>query len=96
MSTQTIVEPASTEGPAHRSLDLQVERLDRLISEVETRVEDQEAYVREVTLVAGSTAVPRFELQRLQLLVALLREGRQRLFDAACALRLPAAPSASG
>ena len=77
-------------------LELQVERLDRLIAEVETRLEDQEAYVREVTLVADSSAVPSFELQKLQLLAALLREGRKRLSDAACAIRLPAAPSASG
>jgi hypothetical protein len=96
VSIQTIVERASTEEPRHRPVDLQVERLDRLIAEVEIRLEDQEAYVREVTLVAGSTAVPSFELQRLQLLAALLREGRKRLSDAASAIMLPAAPSASG
>ena len=63
-------------------LPLQIERLDRLIGEAETRLEEQEAYVREVALVSGSTAVASFELQKMQLLVALLREGRQRLSDA--------------
>ena len=41
-----------------------MERFDRLIAEAETRLEEQEAYVREVALVSGSTAVASFELQR--------------------------------
>jgi hypothetical protein len=95
MSTQFIVESADTPQTAHRSLAVQIERLDRLIAEAETRLEDQEAYVREVSLVSGSTAIASFELQKLQLLVALLREGRARLSDNSCVVRMPAAPSAS-
>ena len=81
MSTQTIVESTGIQASAHRSPAVQIERLDRLISEVETRLEDQEAYVREVSLVSGSTAVASFELQKLHLLIAILREGRERLSD---------------
>jgi hypothetical protein len=63
---------------------MQIERLDRLIREAETRLEEQEAYVREVSLVSGSTAVASFELEKMHLLVALLREGRKRLSDDSC------------
>ena len=68
-----------------RSAALQIERLDQLIREAERRLEEQEAYVREIALVSGSTAVASFELHKMHLLVALLREGRQRLSDASCA-----------
>ena len=79
MSAQTIVEHISMPGAAHRSPATQIERLDRLIAEAETRLAEQEAYVREVALVSGSTAVASFELQKMHLLIALLREGRERL-----------------
>jgi len=93
MSTQIAVEGTSTQGLVRRSPAVQLERFDQLIIEAETRLQDQEDYVREVSLVSGSTAVASFELQKLQLLVALLREGRTRL----CADESvkPAAPSAS-
>jgi hypothetical protein len=81
MSTQTYVERSSTEGSAHRSPALQIERLDRLIGMAETRLAEQEAYVRGVALVSGTTAVASFELEKMRLLVALLREGRERLAD---------------
>ena len=61
---------------------LQIERYDRLIEEAETRLAEQEAYVREVALVSGSTAVASFELQKMHLLIALLREGRRAAPDA--------------
>ena len=82
-----------------------MERIDRLIEVAESRLEEQEAHVREVALVSGSTAVASFELQKMHLLVALLREGRQRLGRGAIASQVrcrpasgirPAAPSASG
>jgi hypothetical protein len=79
MSAQYIVKRASTEGSAQRWHAMQIERLDRLIQEAETRREEQEAHVREVSLVSGSTAVASFELQKMHLLIALLREGRGRL-----------------
>jgi hypothetical protein len=81
MSTQTYVERSSTEGSAYRSPALQIERYDRLIEAAETRLAEQEAYVREAALVSGSTAVASFMLQKMLLLSALLREGRQRLAD---------------
>jgi hypothetical protein len=81
MSTQIYVERSSTEGPAHRSPALQIERYDKLIEAAETRLAEQEAYVREAALVSGSTAVASFMLQKMHLLIALLREGRQRLAD---------------
>ena len=85
MSTRTTVESANTQGSGPRSAALQIERLDQLIREAQRRLEEQEAYVREIALVSGSTAVASFELHKMHLLVALLREGRQRLSDASCA-----------
>ena len=82
MSTQIYLERSSTEGSAYPSPALQIERYDRLIAAAETRLSEQEAYVREAALVSGSTAVASFMLQKMHLLIALLREGRQRLADA--------------
>ena len=79
MRVQRIEEHASPEGSEHRLLAAQIERLDQLIEMAETRLVEQEAYVREVSLVRGSSDVARFELQRMPLLIALLREGRMRL-----------------
>jgi len=79
MLVQTIDEHGRLEGPETRSAAAQIERLDRLIELAEARLVEQESYMREVGLVSGSTAVASFELQRLHLLVALLREGRERL-----------------
>ena len=97
MSTQTYVEPSST----HRSPAVQIERYDRLIEAAEARLAVQEAYVREVALISDSTAVASFELRKMHLLIALLREGRRRLADAPASeptkrVVKPAAPSASG
>ena len=84
MSTQSIIESADPRDALRRSPSAQIERLDQLIQEAETRLEEQEAYVREIALVSGSTAVASFELNKMQLLIALLREGRQRLSEAPC------------
>jgi hypothetical protein len=84
MSAQTtIVERVSTREPAQRSPVAQIERFDRLIQMAETRLLEQEAYVRNVARVSGSTAVATFELQKMHLLIALLREGRERLAESA-------------
>ena len=95
MSIQTYVEPSST----HRSPAVQIERYDRLIEAAAARLAEQEAYVREVALISGSTAVASFELQKMHLLIALLREGRRRLADAPASEPTkrvkPAAPAAS-
>ena len=82
MSAQTtIVEHVSTREAARRSPVAQIERFDRLIEAAELRLSEQEAYVRNVARVSGSTAVATFELQKMHLLIALLREGRERLVD---------------
>jgi hypothetical protein len=64
---------------ARQSAAPQIERLDRLLAEAERRLAEHEAYVREVSQANGNTAVATFELQRMHLLIALLREGRGRL-----------------
>ena len=82
MSAQTtIVEHVSTREAARRSPVAQIERFDRLIEAAELRLSEQEAYVRNVARVSGSTAVATFELQKMHLLIALLREGRERLVE---------------
>jgi hypothetical protein len=79
MATQHIVESTSSEDTTRPSPAGRLERIDRLIEVAESRLEEQEAHVREVALV--STAVASFELQKMHLLIALLREGRQRLAE---------------
>ena len=83
MSTQTVLESVIVQGSAQRSPAMQIERFDRLIDAAETQLAEQEAYVREVALVSGNTAVASFELQKMHLLIALLREGRERLAESA-------------
>ena len=78
MSTQIRVVSAENRS-VQRSHAAQIERLDRLIRAAETRLDEQEAQVREASLVSGTTAVASFELQKMHLLVALLRENRARL-----------------
>jgi hypothetical protein len=84
MSTQTSIVSAPSHVSVQRPLSTQIERLDQLIREVENNLEEQETYVREASLVSGSTAAAAFELQKMQLLIALLREGRERLADGSC------------
>ena len=82
MSTRSVVESSIPQPAARPSPAAQIERLDQLIREAETRLEEHEAYVREIALVNGASAVASFELNKMQLLVALLREGRDRLSEA--------------
>jgi hypothetical protein len=79
MSVQTSVRSDTTRDLARSPSVEQIERLDRLLAEAEKRVAEQEAYVREVSQVSGNTAIATFEVQRMHLLIALLREGRERL-----------------
>ena len=81
MLARTSVQSVTIQGSALQSSATQVERLDRLIREAETRLDEQEAYVREASLAKCNTAVATFELQKMHLLVALLREGRQRISE---------------
>ena len=81
MSVQTTVRLVTSQGLARQSPAPQIERLDRLLAEAERRLAEQEAHVREISQVNGNTAIATFELQRMHLLIALLREGRGRLSD---------------
>jgi hypothetical protein len=81
MSTQIRVEHANNRRSVQRSPAMQIERLDRLIRAAETRLVEQEAQVLEASLVSATTAVASFELQKMHLLVALLRENRARLSE---------------
>jgi hypothetical protein len=84
MSAQMTIQRVTIQGSAQRSPASQIERLDRLIREAETRLAEQEAYVLEASLANSNTAVATFELQKMHLLIALLREGRERLSDGSC------------
>jgi len=83
MLALTSDERGDTERLAGRVAATPLERLDHLIEMVQRRLVEQEAAVREASLTSGSTAVASFELEKMHLLVALLREGRDRLASAA-------------
>jgi hypothetical protein len=65
--------------PASSSAAAQIERLERCIAGAERHLERQEARVREAALAGRRTAVDDFNLQKMELLLALLREGRARV-----------------
>src|SRR5262245_60263206 len=82
----------------------EVLRLERCITNAERRVEEQELRLRQAMLAGHNTAVDEFALQKMQLLLAILREGRERMArqlgeavqtPPASARLKPAAPSAS-
>lgn len=58
-----------------------IERLELTIAAAERHIELQEQRIREATLAGRTTPQDGFELQKLQLLIAILREGRERLLD---------------
>ena len=58
----------------------QMERFDRCIAEAEGRIEAQEQLIRESALTGHSATQETFELQKLQLMLAILREARQRMY----------------
>jgi hypothetical protein len=81
----------------------QIERLERCIAGAERHLEEQEARVREAALSGRNTAVDDFNVQKTELLLAILREGRERVvrqLDTPGPTRTdvvrPATPSASG
>jgi hypothetical protein len=65
--------------PAISSATAQIERLERCIAGAERHLEQQEARVREAVLAGRRTAVDDFNLKKMELLLALLREGRERI-----------------
>ena len=86
MSTRTIVQAEVGAGSARRAAT-QICRLDRLILEVEARLHEREADLREAARVGGKTAVAAFELKKMHLLLALLHEGRRRVLEDRCPAR---------
>lgn len=54
-------------------------RVDRAIADAEQRALAQERAIAEATLAGRNTSRHGFELQKLELLLAILREGRDRL-----------------
>jgi hypothetical protein len=77
MSTRTIVQAEVGAGSARRAAS-RIWRFDRLILAVEALLHEREAQLREVGLASGKSAVAAFELKKMHLLLALLREVRQR------------------
>ena len=59
----------------------QIERIEQTIAAAERHSELQEKRIKEATLAGQSTTQDGFELQKLQLLIAILREGRERLLE---------------
>jgi hypothetical protein len=57
----------------------QIERFDRLIREAEARLDEQSALVRQASLVGGNTASADFDLAKMHLLLAILREAKERV-----------------
>ena len=56
-----------------------LERVDRVIADAERRAQVQKRAIAEATLAGRNTSPHGFELQKLELLLAILREGRDRL-----------------
>ena len=83
MQALTVDERGDTQRLSPLAAGSPLQRLDHLIEAVERRIAAHEASVRETSLVNGSNALVSFELEKMHLLLALLREGRERLASAA-------------
>jgi hypothetical protein len=59
----------------------QIERLELTIAAAARHIELREQRIRQATLAGCAAPQDGFELQKLQLLIAILREGRERLID---------------
>jgi hypothetical protein len=81
MSAREIADRVGPEVAAPRPFAVQLERLGRVIGEAERHVEAQEALVAQAALAGRDAALEDFELRKMQLLVAILREGRERLLE---------------
>ena len=85
MQALTVGERGDTQRLSPQAAGSPLLRLDQLIEAVEHRILAQEADVRETSLVDGSDTLAAFELEKMHLLLALLREGRERLAGAGSA-----------
>ena len=79
MSAREIADRVGPEIAAPRPYEAHLERVDQAIEEAERQVEEQEVLIGEAARGGGDAAPEIFELQKMQLLVAILREGRERL-----------------
>ena len=59
----------------------QMARFERCIAGAERHIEEQESRIREAALAGCNTAVDDFNLQKMHLLLAILREGRDRVVE---------------
>jgi hypothetical protein len=80
MSAPDVVDPEVALTPRSAT---HLGRVDQAINEAERQVEEQEMRVGQAARGSGDPAPEVFELQKLQLLVAILREGRERLAERA-------------
>jgi hypothetical protein len=83
MSAREIADRVGPEVAAPRPYEAHLERVDQAIEQAERQVAEQEKRIGQVAQGGGDAAKEIFELQKMQLLVAILREGRERLADRA-------------
>jgi hypothetical protein len=83
MSAREIADRVGPEVAAPRPYEAHLERVDQAIEQAERQVDEQEKRIGQVAQAGGDAAAEIFELQKMQLLVAILREGRERLADRA-------------
>ncbi len=79
MLARSSVERVGATAAVSRAPIAQIERFDRLIREAEIRLEEQESLVRQASLVGRNTAREDFDLQKMRLLLAILREAKERV-----------------
>ena len=85
MSVHTTVDRIGRDDPAPaplpRPLDVYLARVDRGIEEAEQRLEEQHSRIAQAAAADHNTAQDQFDLQKMQLILAILREGRERLLQ---------------
>jgi hypothetical protein len=81
MSAAGIVDRIAPELPPTPRSEAHLGRVDQAIEEAERQVEAQELLIGEAARGGGDPAPEIFELQKMQLVVAILREGRERLAE---------------
>ena len=81
MSAREIADRVGPEVAAPRPYEAHLERVDQAIEQAERQVEEQEKRIGQVAQDGRDAAPEIFELQKMQLLVAILREGRERLVE---------------
>ena len=81
MLARNIAERIGPEVAAPRPLVAQIQRLEQTLEECERRLEAQASLIEEAVLAGRDTEQDIFDLQKMQLVVAILREGRDRLLE---------------